>query len=325
MRVVSLFSGCGGMDLGFISAGHEIVWANDIFHDAAETYRLNIGPHITETSIFDVDRNSIPEAEVVIGGFPCQGFSVANTRRHVTDERNVLYLQMLDVIRHIHPLYAVAENVKGILSLGKGEVFRMILRDFETSGYHVKHEVLNAADYGVPQLRYRVFIVAWRHDAPKPDSFPPPPTHTEHPERELFPLLPWVSINEALAGLGEPDGQIDPTHTHSNYKLRFNGYLGHRVVFGNRPSPTITARGDDRGGVVVIHHPDNKRRMTARELAIIQGFPRDYRFAGTRTSMYRQVANAVPPGLARAVASTLPDIRRKDIDTYAADEAIPKL
>lgn len=295
------------MDLGFISAGHDIVWANDIFHDAAETYRLNIGPHITETSIFDVDRNTIPAADIVIGGFPCQGFSVANIKRHVTDDRNVLYLQMLDVIRHVRPLYAVAENVKGILSLGKGDVFKMILNDFEAYGYHTRYAVLNAADYGVPQLRYRVFIVAWRHDAPKPDPFPPPQTHTQYPEQGLFPLLPWVSVDEALAGLGEPDGRVDPAHTYSNYKLRFNGYLGHRAVLGNRPSPTITARGDDRGGVVVIHHPSNERRMTARELAIIQGFPHDYRFAGPRTSIYRQVANAVPASLAKAVASTLPD------------------
>lgn len=115
-------------------------------------------------------------------------------------------------------------------------------------------------------------------------------------------------------------------HTCSNYKLRFNGYLGHRAILGNRPSPTITARGDDRGGVVVIHHPSNERRMTARELAIIQGFPRTYRFAGPRTSIYRQIANAVPPGLAKAVASILPDyIREVDANEYVSYEAVPKL
>lgn len=318
------------MDLGFISAGHTIIWANDIFHDAVETYRLNIGTHITEASIFDVDRDTIPAADIVIGGFPCQGFSVANTKRDVTDERNALYLQMLDVIRHVRPLYAVAENVKGILSLGKGDVFKMILSDFESCGYHPKFAVLNAADYGVPQLRYRVFIVAWRHDIPEPVLFPPSPTHTQYPDRELFPLQPWISIDEALTGLGEPDGQADPAHTYSHYKLRFNGYLGHRAVLGNRPSPTITARGDDRGGVVVIHHPSNERRMTARELAIIQGFPRNYQFAGSRTSVYRQVANAVPPALAKAVASTLLDDKgRKDTgihDIYtAAREAVSEL
>lgn len=314
------------MDLGFISAGHTIVWANDIFHDAAETYRLNIGPHITETSIFDVDRNSIPAADIVIGGFPCQGFSVANAKRYVADERNVLYLQMLDVIRHVRPLYAIAENVKGILSIGKGDVFKMILRDFENCGYHVKYEVLNAADYGVPQLRYRVFIVARRQDIPEPVRFPPQPTHTQYPNQELFPLRPWVSIDEALAGLGEPDERVDPAHTYSKYKLRFNGYLGHRTVLGSHPSPTITARGDDRGGVVVIHHPSNERRMTARELAIIQGFPRNYHFAGSRTSIYRQVANAVPPGLAKAVASTLVDYKGLgDTNKYAANKAVSKL
>ena len=305
MRVLSLFSGCGGMDLGFIRAGHEIVWANDIFHDAAKTYQLNIGPHISEDSIYDVKRDELPEADIVVGGFPCQGFSVANTKRHNADARNALYLQMLDVIKHVQPRYAVAENVRGILSLDKGEVFKMILRDFEDCGYHVRHTVLNAANYGVPQLRMRVFIMAWRHGEAEPCSFPPPRTHTEFPEESLFPVKPWVTLDEALAGLGEPDGKIDRAHTCSNYKLRFNNYLGHRVVLGDRPSPTITARGDDKGGVVVIHHPSNQRRMTAREVAVIQGFPRDYQFYGPRTSIYRQVANAVPPALAEAVASTI--------------------
>ena len=293
------------MDLGFTRAGHEVIWANDNFHDAAETYRLNFGPHISEESIYDVNREDLPEADVVIGGFPCQGFSVANTKRHNADERNALYLQMLDVIKRVRPRYAVAENVRGILSLDKGQVFKMILRDFEDCGYHVRHALLNAADYGVPQIRMRVFIMAWRHGEPEPGTFPPPRTHAEHPDESPFPVMPWVSLDEALAGLGEPDGSLDSAHTCSNYKLRFNNYLGHRVVLGHRPSPTITARGDDKGGVVVIHHPSNERRMTARELAVIQGFPRNYQFHGPRTSIYRQVANAVPPALAEAVARTL--------------------
>jgi DNA (cytosine-5)-methyltransferase 1 len=305
VKVLSLFSGCGGMDLGFIRAGHTIIWANDIFHDAAETYRLNIGNEIDETPIENVDKSILPPSDIVIGGFPCQGFSVANTKRSLSDSRNALYLQMLEVIRYVQPRYFVAENVKGILSMEKGEVFRMILCDFMNSGYSVKYALLNAANYGVPQLRERVFIVGWRDKTDEPKNFPPSPTHIEYPNNSIFPLKSWMTIDEAIAGLGEPDGVNDSAHTCSQYKLRFNGYLGHRVVRGDRPSPTITARGDERGGVVVIHHPSNTRRMTARELACIQGFPRDFQFFGSRTSIYRQVANAVPPQLAEAVARSL--------------------
>ena len=121
MKVVSLFSGAGGLDLGFIQAGHTIVWANDLYADAVATYRHNIGNHIVEKDIKDIASSDIPDCDIVIGGFPCQGFSVANTKRHSLDERNVLYKELLRVIRDKQPKYFLAENVKGILSLNKGD------------------------------------------------------------------------------------------------------------------------------------------------------------------------------------------------------------
>ena len=153
MDVVSLFSGAGGLDLGFIQAGHTIVWANDIFHDAVATYRTNIGDHIIEEDIHQIPSEDIPNCHIVIGGFPCQGFSIANTGRHADDERNVLYLQLLRVIRDKQPLFFLAENVKGILSLEHGAVFQTILNDFRNLNYQVQYRLLNAADYGVPQRR----------------------------------------------------------------------------------------------------------------------------------------------------------------------------
>ena len=119
MRVVSLFSGAGGLDFGFIKAGHQILWANDLYRDAVETYQKNIGNHIVCEDISKISTSDIPDCDIVIGGFPCQGFSVANTKRHVDDERNVLYKQLLRVIRDKNPKFFLAENVKGILSIGK--------------------------------------------------------------------------------------------------------------------------------------------------------------------------------------------------------------
>ncbi|MGD9711111.1 MAG: DNA cytosine methyltransferase [Thermomicrobiales bacterium] len=309
MRVISLFSGAGGMDLGFTQAGHDIVWANDIFADAVESYRRNLGDRIHLGSIEDCSPDV--SADIVIGGFPCQGFSVANWNRNSADSRNQLYRQMLRVIKEVRPIFFVAENVKGILNLEGGRIFRLILREMRELGYEVRYALLNAADFGVPQRRHRVFIVGKLEGSSATWSFPPHPTHSRPELSQLLGLKPWVSVGEALAQLPEPGGSNGlANHEYaSRYKLRFNGHLGHRVVDATRPAPTITARGDDRGGVVVIHHPSNERRITPREAATIQGFPLDFEFVGTNTSVYRQVANAVPPPLARAVAECLTPTR----------------
>lgn len=161
--VISLFSGAGGMDLGFINAGFEIIWANDFFKEAVETYKKNISDHIVLGDITKIKSSDIPSnVDLVIGGFPCQGFSVANTKRSMKDSRNFLYREMLRIIKDKKPNFFVAENVKGILSIEKGKVFEMIKSDFESLGYKVDARLLNAAEYGVPQQRERVVIIGNR-------------------------------------------------------------------------------------------------------------------------------------------------------------------
>ena len=300
MKVVSLFSGAGGLDLGFIKAGHEIIWANDLYEDAVETYRKNIGDHIVCEDISKVSTDDIPDCDIVIGGFPCQGFSVANTKRNEQDERNVLYKQLIRVIADKQPKFFLAENVKGILSLGKGKVFQMILNDFESLGYKVKYRVLNAADYGVPQTRMRVIIIGVRNDIDFDYQYP----SATHNPNGTDGLKKWVSVSEALAPIPDPDSENDlPNHDYSKYKLEFNGYIGHRKLDPDQPAPTVTARGDDKGGVVILPHPNATRRMSCRETASIQSFPLDYEFAGNRSSVYRQIGNAVPVMLGYAVAN----------------------
>ena len=162
-RVLSLFSGAGGMDIGFINSGFEIVWANDFFKEAVESYKKNIGDHIVYGDITKIKSSEMPDdIDLVIGGFPCQGFSVANTKRSMKDERNFLYKEMLRVIKDKKPKFFVAENVKGILSMEKGKVIEMIKKDFESIGYKVDARLLNAAEYGVPQARERVVIIGNR-------------------------------------------------------------------------------------------------------------------------------------------------------------------
>lgn len=168
-KVLSLFSGAGGMDLGFIKAGFNVVWANDFFEEAVDTYKLNIGDHIVHGDITEIDGDQMPDdVDIVIGGFPCQGFSVANTRRSTDDKRNFLYKEMLRVIKEKKPAFFLAENVKGILSLDGGKVFKMIKGDFENLGYKVDAHVLNSAEYGVPQARERVVIMGNRINIDNP-------------------------------------------------------------------------------------------------------------------------------------------------------------
>lgn len=305
MKVVSLFSGAGGLDLGFIKADHKVIWANDNFPDAVKTYKRNIGNHIICEDIAKIPSEAIPDHGILIGGFPCQGFSVANTKRGEHDERNKLYLEFLRVLVDKQPKFFLAENVKGILSLNQGNVFKMIIEDFSKSGYRVKHKVLNAADYGVPQKRERVIILGVRKDIEFTLEYPEP-THGK--SATLFDACkPWISIGEALKNIPEPEDEHRlSNHTYSKFKLKFNGYLGNRAIDPSKPAPTVTARGDEKGGVVVLHHPRNHRRMSVRELALTQTFPIDFIFEGNNSSAYRQIGNAVPPLLAFAVASIFP-------------------
>ena len=300
MKVVSLFSGAGGLDLGFKMAGHEIIWANDLYGDAVETYRRNLGDHIICEDIAKIKADDVPDCDIIIGGFPCQGFSVANTKRHENDERNTLYKELIRIIDSKKPKFFLAENVKGLTNLAKGKVFEMILKDFENLGYVVKHKILNAADYGVPQTRQRVIIVGVRKDIDFEYVYPQP-THDKNGENGL---PRWVSVGEAMSVIPDPDLPNDlPNHEYSKYKLNFNGYIGHRELDPDKPAPTVTARGDNKGGVVILPHPNATRRMSCRELATVQSFPLNYYFFGNRSSVYRQIGNAVPPLLGFAVAN----------------------
>jgi DNA (cytosine-5)-methyltransferase 1 len=288
MKIVSLFSGAGGFDLGLLNAGHEIIWANDFDHDSCETYKSNIGDHIVCNDISKVTTDEIPNCDVVVGGFPCQGFSQANMLRSTDDDRNKLYKQFYRVIESKKPQYFLAENVRGILSLDNGNAIKKIVRDFSEAGYRVKYKTFNTADFGVPQSRVRVIIVGTRKDlATEADFQFPEPTHNKKN---------WVSISKALVGVLEPD---DPksklkNHIFSKYKVTNRNFTGHRATDPNKPSPTILARGNGKGGVCAIQHPENHRRMSVRESASIQTFPLDFVFTGSMSSMYRQVGNAVP-------------------------------
>ena len=304
MKVISLFSGAGGLDLGLIQAGHEIVWANDIDGDCVQTYEKNINGHIRHGPIEDIPSHHIPDADAVVGGFPCQGFSQANLLRFEDDERNALYLEFLRVVREKRPKWFLAENVRGILSIGGGAAIRRIESDFADAGYRIRTRLFNTADYGVPQTRWRVIIAGTSGDLPPPFNYHyPEPTHTRDGTGKL---QKWITISEALHAVPEPDVPHGlPNHIFSQYKVTNRNFTGHRTTDPNMPSPTILARGNGKGGVCALQHPRNHRRMSIREQAIVQTFPLDFEFIGRMNSCYRQVGNAVPVEFGRKLGESL--------------------
>lgn len=303
MKIISLFSGAGGLDLGLIQAGHEVVWANDIDKDAVATYKENIGNHIICDDIKNIDINSLPEADVVVGGFPCQGFSVANRMRALEDDRNQLYRFFYDTIRIKQPKYFIAENVKGILSLGKGEALKQIVADFEEAGYITTINLVNMANYGVPQGRQRVIIIGQRKDLAKEMLFRFP-EHTHSKDGETLPK--WISIKEAIDHFPDPDTENDVlNHVYSAYKVTYRNFTGHRETNPDKPSPTILARGNGKGGVCAIPHYNGKRRLSIRESASVQTFPEDFHFVGSMNACYRQIGNAVPVHFAKILGEEL--------------------
>jgi DNA (cytosine-5)-methyltransferase 1 len=211
LKVISLFSGAGGMDLGFKQAGFEIVWANDFDYDATVTYKNNFGEHIIHGDIQKIPSDKIPhEIDVVIGGFPCQGFSVNNTKRSIEDERNFLYKELLRVVKDKQPKYFVGENVKGILSLAGGKVFEMIKQDFKNIGYQIEAKLLNSADYGVPQARQRVIMIGNRIG--KNIKFPTP-TH------KIEDYIPAKNVIGHLASIETVERNTNQTIKFKNKKI----------------------------------------------------------------------------------------------------------
>lgn len=298
MNIVSLFSGAGGLDLGLINAGHNIIWANDIDLDSCDTYKKNIGDHVICEDIAKIHFSDIPDCDVIVGGFPCQGFSMANLLRKPEDSRNKLYKYFYKLVKEKQPKYFLAENVRGLLSLGKGAVIKQIVKDFENAGYRVEYKVFNTADYGVPQTRVRVIIAGTRIDLPEELNYVfPDPTHNKED---------WISIGAALEEIPEPESNHDlKNHIYSKYKVTNRNFTGHRTTDPEKPSPTILARGNGKGGVCAIQHPNNHRRMSVRESALVQTFPVNFEFIGSMTSMYRQIGNAVPVKFAEKLGQKL--------------------
>jgi DNA (cytosine-5)-methyltransferase 1 len=289
-RIASLFAGCGGLDYGFHkNSAYEHVFVNDFDQEACNTYEKNFGLKPICGDIKKIE--TIPDCDLVIGGFPCQGFSMANPYRTESDTRNELYLEILRLLKLKTPKYFLLENVKGLLNMGgyetkedrknqTGKVMKAILADLKDCGYTVTFKLFDIKEYGVPQKRQRVIIVGVRNDIAFVPTWPEPSNTI-------------LTLKDAI---GDLPIEYDTTtqHVGTKHKCAVTGYLGNRELKWDEPSPTITGRGGGSGGPVIHNHPSLKRRLTVRECARIQTFPDSFRFEGSISSMYRQLGNAVP-------------------------------
>ena len=326
-KVISLFSGAGGMDLGFIKAGFKICLANDFDSNAVETYRYNIGEHIIEKNIKNlfVEEKEIKEysdIDVVIGGPPCQGFSIAGKigRTFKDDERNGLYREFVRIVSKIKPKYIVMENVAKLYTHNRGKTREEIVKDFSDIGYEVKVQILNSANYGTPQMRRRVFFIGKRINIEGEIKFP----------LSILTAEKYVNIEEAIGHFpklysGESSREYfnHESMNHTKQMLEKMSYVKDGCGRECIPKKFGVLKGDVRkyirynslessfcitGDMRKVFHYEQNRALTVRELAAIQDFPEDFKFIGTKSSQQQQVGNAVPVKLAFAVASCIKEM-----------------
>ena len=326
-KLVSLFSGCGGLDLGFEQAGFHRIWANDFDTDAQAVFRLNLG-EIDGRDIRDVPADEIPECDIVLAGFPCQPFSNAGNRKGVHDSRGMLYKECLRIIEAKRPKVFLFENVKGLLSSKYVDgrfLVDVIAGDLGEMGYQVTYELLNASDYGVPQNRQRLIMVGVLKNLGVTFTFPEKEARenltlrnvltipAEVPNQVDWPLSPQAlnmiaHIPQGGSWKDIPYEKLAPRFQ----KIRDNMQRYHSPNFYRRFSldeinGTITASAQPENCGII--HPIHNRRYTIREIARIQTFPDTFIFIDDSlkniTAMYKVIGNAVPPKLANSIAMAI--------------------
>ena len=342
IKTVSLFSGAGGLDIGAIKAGAHIIWANDMMKEACLSYSENIGDHIVQgdlNTLKDCLKN-LPDVDMVIGGPPCQGFSVAG-KMDLNDKRSQLIWSYLDVISIVKPKAFIMENVKALGLFEKWKPIReKLLSSFRELGYSVNFVILTATEFNVPQNRERVFFIGFKGD----NTLIPDLEEMIMPYKEKAPTVRQALSVLDRAGTGNNTGLCKAKITlASNPVLRPSPYAG--MLFnglgrptridgysatlpasmGGNKTPIIDERElyDGASPWVLEYHkkiinnpslavfapaPSFLRRMTMEEAAVLQTFPLDYVFKGPQSSKFTQIGNAVPCNLGKAVAKMVIDV-----------------
>lgn len=315
LTVASFFCGCGGMDLGLIGGfkylnksyqdlPYEIVYAMDFDRYATEIYNSNFAHKCVTEDIKNIETDSVPDHDILLGGFPCQSFSISAQnppRLGYKDERGMLFFEMVRILVAKQPRFFIAENVKGILSANQKKAFPMIIKEFEKAGYYVKYKLVNASDYGVPQKRERVFIIGFRNiEDYKKFSFPKPTT----------PHDSKVKLREAIDAKANKVDKWFFSDKAVNGMLRVQSKMNKgRKQDLEQPCNTISshlAKVSLNSTDPVLKIGDRYRRFTPKEAAKIQSFPDSFSFdIVSDTRKYKAIGNAVPPVLMWHISNAL--------------------
>jgi DNA (cytosine-5)-methyltransferase 1 len=326
MNVVSLFSGAGGLDLGFKLAGFNIIWANDVDKATWDTFEYNFKEtKLDKRSIINIPASEIPDSIGIIGGPPCQSWSEAGAQRGINDERGKLFFEYIRVLKDKQPLFFLAENVSGILHKKHGKAIKEILHQFGEAGYFVNYSLLNAKYYNVPQDRKRVFFIGYNHKMGKSFNFISP-VQTKTLRDTIWDLR---NTAKPARDKNKKNGSLEtPNHEYMNGGFSTIYMSRNRVRSWDEQSYTIQA-----GGRHAPIHPQAPkmeyvakdhmrfvpgkeplyRRLSVRECARIQTFPDSFIFKYNNVSDgYKLVGNAVPVELAKRLAIQI----YKDIEEF---------
>lgn len=327
-NVISMFSGAGGLDMGFHNKNFRILWANDLSKDACDTYDKwanynEDGTRKEEKDCTIVECGNISKInletivpdkkiDVVLGGFPCQGFSLAGPRQ-VDDSRNILYRYFVDMVKIKKPKVFVAENVIGIKTLGKGIVFNKIIEDFSELGYTVSAPTINAKNFGVPQDRMRVIFIGIQNSICHKGAY-------------IFPSgnLDIVTLEDALREIEIPKPEevcqaaFSSRYMSRNRKRNYNDVSFTIPAMAKQVPLSPDSEGMEYYDVDEFRFiGENNRRLSYKEAAAIQTFPKDMVFCGSLDSKYKQIGNAVPVKLAEVIATEVYKIlTEKDLTPY---------
>lgn len=321
MNIISLFSGAGGLDLGFEKAGFKTIWANEYDKEIWETFEKNF-PNTTldKRSIVNIPSDEIPETLGLIGGPPCQSWSEAGKSRGINDHRGQLFFEFIRVLRDKKPLFFLAENVSGMLAPRHEDALENIKNHFIESGYNLSFKLLNAHDYKVPQDRKRIFFVGFRNDLNITFKFP-----QEFSKKRFLKDVIYDLKDNALSAKDKnyTNGNKCEIENHEYMTGGFSSMFmsRNRVRSWDEPSFTIQAGGrhaplhpqapkmqfvEQNKRIFVPAHEHLYRRLSVRECARVQTFPDTHKFYyNNLTAGYKMVGNAVPPNLAYFLAKKI--------------------
>lgn len=321
MKLVSLFTGAGGLDLGFEKAGFEIVWANEFDKSIWETFEYNFpNTKLDKRSITEVQPSEIPQVDGIIGGPPCQSWSEAGAGRGINDKRGQLFHDYIRLLKDKQPKFFLAENVSGILHPKHSEAFTNIIREFENAGYEVSQKLLNVNDYDVPQDRLRVIIIGYRKNLNKKFKFPDPQEFKPVLKDAIWDLRRAKAAKEGNKTNGDK-GLWAPNHEYMNGGFSSMYMSRNRVRAWDEPSFTIQAGGrhaplhpqapkmkliEQNKRIFMPGQEKKYRRLSVRECARIQTFPDDYIFKYENIADgYKMIGNAVPVNFAHHIAQKI--------------------